>query len=69
MPRINLPDDAAAKVRRVSRKIKKPGVVAVCFWRGYGYAKYNHEIEDEHFARVCPDAPKILKANAKKRLG
>jgi deoxyribose-phosphate aldolase len=69
MPRINLPDDAEAKIRRAVRNAKKPGIVAVCLWCGHGYTKYNHEIiEDEHFANVCPNAPEPLKANAKRRL-
>jgi hypothetical protein len=46
MPRINLPADAGAKVRRA-----------------------NHELENEHFANGCPNAPEARKANAKKRLG
>ncbi len=69
MPKLNLPADAEAKMRPASRKLKKPGTVAVCLWCGYGYPKYNHEIEDEHFANACPNAPEELKANAKKRLG
>jgi len=68
MVKINLPADAGAKLRRAVRKAKKRGVVAACLWCGYGNQKYNHEIEDEHFANACPNAPKELKANAKKRL-
>ena len=68
MPRISFPADAGAKLRRAVRNAKKPGVVAACLWCGHGYPKYNHEIENEHFARVCPNAPQELKANAKKRL-
>jgi hypothetical protein len=69
MPRINFPADAAAKIRRAVRKTKKRGVVAACLWCGHGYTEYNHELADEHFANVCPNAPEELKANAKKRLG
>ena len=69
MPRINFPADAAAKIRRAVRNAKKPCMVAACFWCGYGYTMYNHDIENEHFANVCPNAPRELKANAKKRLG
>ena len=69
MPRIILPDDTDAKVRRAVRKGKKPGVVAVCFWCGHGYTEYSHEIENEHFAKVCPNAPEKLKVDATKRLG
>jgi glyoxylase-like metal-dependent hydrolase (beta-lactamase superfamily II) len=68
MPRINFPADAAAKMRRAIRKAKKPGIVGSCFWCGHGYAEYTHEIEDEHFANMCPNAPEKLKADAKKRL-
>ena len=68
MVKINLPADAGAKLRRAVRNAKKPGVVAACLWCGHGYPKYNHEIENEHFARVCPNAPQELKANAKMRL-
>ena len=68
MPTIKLTDDAEAKVRRASRKLKNPLVVAVCLWCGHGYAVYNSKKEGEHFA-VCPNAPPELKANAKKRLG
>jgi hypothetical protein len=68
MPRINFPTDAGAKLRRAVRNAKKPGVVAACLWCGYGYTMYNHEVEDEHFANACPNAPEELKANAKKRL-
>lgn len=69
MPRINFPADAEAKLRRAVRNAKKPRMVAACFWCGHGYTKYTHEIEDEHFASVCPNAPAQLKADAKKRLG
>jgi hypothetical protein len=69
MPRINFPADAAAKLKRAVRNAKKPHMVAACLWCGFGYTKYSHEIEDEHFANVCPNAPKELKSNAKKRLG
>lgn len=68
MPRINLPPDAGAKILRAVRNAKKPGVVAACFWCGHGYTEYNHRLEDEHFANVCPNAPEELKASAKKRL-
>jgi len=69
MPRINLPADAEAKLRRAARNAKKPGIVAACLWCGYGYPKYDHRLEDEHFSNVCPNAPEELKANARKRLG
>jgi hypothetical protein len=69
MVKINFPADAAAKIRRAVRNAKKPCMVAACFWCGYGYTMYNHDIENEHFANVCPNAPRELKANAKKRLG
>ena len=69
MPKLSLPDDAEAKIRRAVRKAKKPGMVAACFWCGHGYPKYNHKLENEHFANVCPNAPEPLKASAKKRLG
>jgi hypothetical protein len=68
MPRINLPADAAAKLSRAVRNAKKPGIVAACFWCGYGYRRYDHQLEDEHFANVCPNAPEELKTSAKKRL-
>src|ERR1039457_151248 len=35
MPRINLPADAEAKIRRAVRKAKKRGIVAACFWCGH----------------------------------
>jgi hypothetical protein len=69
MPRINFPADAEAKLRRAVRNAKKPRIAAACFWCGHGYAEYTHEIEDGHFANVCPNAPEKLKADAKKRLG
>jgi hypothetical protein len=69
LPRIILPEDTEAKVRRAVRKGKKPGVVAVCFWCGHGYTKYSPELEDEHFAKVCLNAPETLKVQAVKRLG
>jgi hypothetical protein len=56
-------------VRRAVRTAKKRGVVAACFWCGYGYTKYTHEIENEHFANVCPNAPETLKVWARKMLG
>lgn len=34
MPKLNLPDDAEAKIRHAVRKAKKPGMVAACFWCG-----------------------------------
>jgi hypothetical protein len=49
--------------------MKKPGIVAVCFSCGYGYTEYSHEVQDEHFANVCPNAPEKLKVQAAKRLG
>jgi hypothetical protein len=69
MPRIQLPADAGAKIRRAVRNAKKPGIVAACLWCGFGYTEYTHELEDRHFAFVCPNAPEELKASAKKRLG
>jgi hypothetical protein len=69
MPRTNFPSDTEAKLRRAVRKARKPGVAAACFWCGHGYAKYDHEMEDEHFAKGCPNAPERLRADALKRLG
>jgi hypothetical protein len=69
MARIKFPADAEAKLRRAVRNAKKPRMVAACFWCGHGYTEYTHEVEDEHFANVCPNAPGKLKADAKKRLG
>jgi len=43
-------------------------VVAACLWCGHGYTEYTHELENEHFAYACPNAPKELRASAKKRL-
>jgi hypothetical protein len=69
MPRLHLPADAEANVRRAVRNAKKPGVVAACLWCGHGYSQYSHKLEDEHFANACPNAPEELRASAKKRLG
>jgi transketolase len=69
MPRIQLPADAGAKIRRAVRNAKKPHMVAACLWCGFGYTEYSHQLEDEHFAHGCPNAPEELKASAKKRLG
>ncbi len=68
MQELKLPADAAAKLSRAIRKARTPGVVAVCLWCGHGYTKYDHHLEDEHFANVCPNAPPELRENAKKRL-
>jgi len=69
MPRINFPADAAAKLTRAVRNAKKPHMVAACFWCGHGYTTYNHDVENEHFAYSCSNAPEEIKASAKKRLG
>ena len=68
MPRMNFPADAAAKLKRAVRNAKKPHMAAACFWCGHGYTEYTHELEDRHFANVCPNAPDELKASAKMRL-
>jgi hypothetical protein len=68
MPKIKLPSDVEAKFRRAARKMRKPGIVAVCLWCGHGYTEYTSEIEDKHFADVCPNAPQELKVNAANRL-
>jgi hypothetical protein len=69
MAKLNLPNDADAKFSRAIRNAKKPGIVGACLWCGHGYPEYSREIENEHFANVCPNAPEQLKADAKKRLG
>lgn len=68
MQKLNVPADAEAKLSRAVRKARKPGVVAACLWCGRGYTQYDHRLEDEHFANVCPNAPRELRENAKKRL-
>ena len=48
---------------------RNPVIVAVCFWCGHGYTTYSHEVEDEHFVKVCPNAPDKSKGQAAERLG
>ena len=66
MPKLRLPDDFDEKSERALKQLKK--FAASCFWCGYGYKEYSSELEDEHFAYHCPDAPEELKENARKRL-
>ncbi len=42
--------------------------VGWCLHCTHSYAKYNSEIEDRHFAYVCPGAPEQLKKSARERL-
>jgi hypothetical protein len=69
MPKLKLPNDAQAQLRRAVRKMRKPTVVAVCLWCGYDFTEFTAEIEDMHFANACPDAPEPLGTAAVNRLG
>ncbi len=62
MPKLRLPNDWKQKTRRALRRLNK--YAAVCFWCGHGYAEYSKQLEDEHFAHHCPDAPEELKKRA-----
>lgn len=66
MTRLKLPVDAEKKSERALKRLSQ--YAAVCFWCGYGYSEFSPELEDEHFAYHCADAPKELKENAKARL-
>ena len=65
MPKLNLPKDHKKRTRRALKRL--PKYAAVCFWCGHGYAEYSQEIEDEHFAHHCPDAPRELQEIARKQ--
>jgi hypothetical protein len=64
--KLKLPKDWEKKSSRALKKLET--YAAVCFWCGHGYKVYTSELEDEHFANTCPDAPKELKDGAIKRL-
>jgi hypothetical protein len=66
MPKLHIPRDAKQKIKRAVQQLEIYG--AVCMWCGYGYARYTPELEDEHFANHCPEAPEELKDNARRRL-
>jgi hypothetical protein len=69
MPKLNLPLDAEANLCRAVRKAKKPGVVAACFWCSFGYTKYNHKLENEHFANVCPQCSRNSEGEREEETG
>jgi hypothetical protein len=39
-----------------------------CLWCGYGYTEYSRQLEAEHFANNCPDAPEELRKNSRRHL-
>jgi hypothetical protein len=43
-------------------------VVGFCLWCDHVYVKYNHRIENQHFANHCSGAPQELKDSARARL-
>ena len=66
MPEIKFPPDFDEKSERALKQLGK--YAAACFWCGHGYEEYTSEVEDEHFAHHCPDAPEELREGARKRL-
>jgi hypothetical protein len=66
MPRLKLPPDWEKKSKRAFKQLEQ--YAATCFWCGYGYEEYSPELEGNHFAFHCPDAPEELKESAKARL-
>ena len=66
MPRLELPPDWEKKSKRALKQLEQ--YAATCFWCGYGYEEYSPELEDEHFADHCVEAPEELKENAKARI-
>jgi hypothetical protein len=66
MPKLKLPDEFDEKSERALNQLEK--YAAACFWCGHGYEEYSPELEDEHFANHCPDAPEELRESARKRL-
>jgi hypothetical protein len=66
MPKIKFPDDFDEKSERALKQLGR--YAAACFWCGHGYKEYSAELEDEHFAYHCPDAPEELLEGARKRL-
>ena len=66
MPRLKLPPDWEKKSKRALNQLEQ--YAATCFWCGYGYEEYSPELEDDHFAFHCADAPEELREGARKRL-
>jgi hypothetical protein len=64
--KLKLPRDWKKKSSRALKKLDT--YAAVCFWCGHGYKEYTSELEDDHFAHQCSEAPKELKEGALKRL-
>jgi hypothetical protein len=63
---IQFPPDTEAKLKRSIKQAARYG--AACFWCGHGYRKYSLQMEDEHFAYHCPNAPEKAKLEAMSRL-
>jgi hypothetical protein len=66
MPEIEFPADFEKKADRALRQLGK--YVAACLWCGHGYEDISPELQDEHFADHCPDAPKDLIESARSRV-
>jgi hypothetical protein len=64
---IVFPTEMPEMLSRATDDSKK--YVGFCVWCGYGYEQYSSELEAEHFAYHCPDAPEQLKDNFRQRLG
>jgi hypothetical protein len=69
MPRLHLPKDWKQKATRALSNLKKPGIVAVCFWCGYQYlsSEYSRETESAHLLQ-CPEYPLDAKRRIAKSL-
>jgi hypothetical protein len=63
---IQFPPDTAAKLKRSLKQAARCG--AVCLWCGHAYREYSLQMEDEHFAYHCPNAPEKAKQDAVSRL-
>jgi hypothetical protein len=63
---IQFPPDTEAKLKRSLKQAARYG--AACLWCGHGYREYSLQLEDEHFAYHCPNAPEKAKQDAVSRL-
>lgn len=63
---IQFPPDLAKRVTRGIAQGKQ--YAGFCIWCGHGYDRYTRKIEAEHLAYDCPNAPKKLKDDLKRRL-
>lgn len=63
---ITFPAELERTLRRATRSRRPPA--AICIWCGHRYRRYSTQLEAEHFANHCSDAPQELQEHCKQRL-